>query len=302
MSSVRALAAKAREFASLFRERVFVTLVCYVDETGVHDPTGSHPGAEVAAVAGYLSHSENWEDFTAGWQSVLEAYHVETFHMSDFSNEQRCAANPGSPYHGWPDYKRHRFIHDLIQVATEQTLCGISGLISVRDYHRLMPPLLKEMVVHPYYFCFQLFFEELLHCVKCEFEEPFAAGERIAFFFDQQDEFQLKAHDLFMKFKEARDIDDRMGTIAFASKKECVPLQAADLLASRTRKMFGRRLRGDSPLIKPGSWDEALLARGHVHTPSYNEEAFKTVIAYIAAGGATFHEPTADDGMGKARE
>ena len=38
----------------------FVHLVCYADETGIHDATGVRRGAEVAAVGGWVAWEDNW--------------------------------------------------------------------------------------------------------------------------------------------------------------------------------------------------------------------------------------------------
>lgn len=275
-------------FISLFHEKLFVTLVCYADETGVHDATGKHHGAEVAAVAGYLSWKEDWAVFTPLWQAVLDRYGVAVFHMAEFANEKKCAQDCESPYHNWSRDQRDRFVHELIPIARDNALAGFSGLISVRDYDRLMPEELKKGVVHPYYFCFQLFFDTVLESVRNKFDGPFAEGEQVAFFFDQQDEFGPKALEMYKQIHLARDAENRMGAISFVDSRRCPPLQAADLLAFRTRKTLSRSLKGDSPLVKPGSWDEALTARGNVITSYYDEPALRSMLAALERGDPMF--------------
>ncbi len=152
-------------------------LHCYADESGIHDATGRHDGAEVAAVAGYLWWESDWDIFSPLWQATLDRYGVTAFHMSEFASEEQCARKPESPYHAWPREKRDRFLHELIALARDNTLAGFCGLISVRDYDRLMPAELKRGVVHPYYFCFQLFFDTVLEAVRNKFDRPFAEGD-----------------------------------------------------------------------------------------------------------------------------
>lgn len=59
------------EIASLFHERVFVSLVAYADESGTHDATGIQPGGEVAVVAGWVAWKEDWDWFDEEWRQAL---------------------------------------------------------------------------------------------------------------------------------------------------------------------------------------------------------------------------------------
>lgn len=54
-----------------------------------------------------------------------------------------------------------------------------------------------------------------------------------------------------------------MGTITFADPVKHPPLQAADLIAYRMRKLVARKLAG-KPVVAEGSWDEELESR---HNP-----------------------------------
>jgi hypothetical protein len=60
---------------------------------------------------------------------------------------------------------------------------------------------------------------------------------------------------------QVEDIHQRMGTIAFAPKKE-YPLQAADLLVGRMRKAVERVLKSGQLMEDPGTWNAALGADG----------------------------------------
>jgi hypothetical protein len=248
------------DFAELFLEGLFVNLQSFADESGTHDATGCAHGSEVAVVAGFLSWKKDWGIFCQQWRDALDAYRVPVFHMSEFVADERGPVDdPAWPYHGWSREKKDQFIRVLVRIARDNTLCGLGGLVSVRDYDRLVPAWIKDEVQHPYHFCFQLFFDCLLKQLKTWFQEPFPVGEQVAFFFDQQDEFKEKALRTFDNVKALKDDEHRMGSIAFVCKEKYVALQAADLAAYRMRKMLTRRLRGQ-PTTIPGSWDEELSA------------------------------------------
>jgi hypothetical protein len=272
-----------------------MTLICYADESGTHDATGLHAGAEVATVAGYLSWQADWEVFVDEWQRVLSEYHVAAFHMSEFAAEERCARVIVSPYHGWSPEKRDRFLRTLISIARDNTLVGFSAMVSVRDYDEMMPKVLKEEVQHPYHFCFQLFFDTVLDVVRTQFEQPFPQEETIRFVFDRQEQFRGHAVAVYDLIRRVKDSDGRMGPISFEHSRQAVPLQAADLLASRARKMLTRRLRGET-MMTPGGWDEALFSRQNVVTSYFTKENLQDVVDYVVRGKGIFERSSSAGG------
>jgi hypothetical protein len=265
--------------AGLFREKVFVSLIAFADETGTHDRTGVHEGAEVAGVVGYLSWKEDWDIFTGLWNEVLKHYEVPVFHMSEFSDEINGPKNPKWPYRGWSREKKDQFIRELVANTRDNALIGVGGLVGVRDYDAIVPDWLKTQIGHPYYFCFQLFFDTILDALT-KFEHPFPPGEQVAFFFDQQQEFKNKALEVFDNLHAIKDVDNRMGAITFVRKEQYIPLQAADLLAFRMRKVVTRKLKG-LQAINSGSWDEELGARRNLIVGHYDADNLKIAVEGI---------------------
>ena len=148
-------------------------------------------------------------------------------------------------------------MRELVVIARDSTIFGIGGGVDVRAYDRVVPAWLKGEAQHPYHFCFQMFFDQILVLLREKLEPPLPLGEQIAFFFDQQQEFKSKAEELFAIIKALRDREDRMGSLTYASRTKYIQLQAADLLAYRTRKVLARKIAGKAP-VSEGSWDEEL--------------------------------------------
>jgi hypothetical protein len=268
------------EIASLFHERVFVPLVAYADESGTHDASGIQPGGEVAVVAGWVAWKEDWDWFDEEWRQALADYHVPVFRMSDFANEERIARTPSSPYHGWDREKRDRFVRDLIVIARHYSVLGIVAGLSIRDYNAVVPERLRQRVGHPFHFCFQLFFDNLLPLLRNKFEPPLPPDDQVAFFFHQQRQFKEKALRVFDAIKTLKDTDSRMGGIAFEDEERYTPLQAADLLAGRARKMITRQVAG-KPTITPGSWDDELFRLRNIDTSYYEAGALRALLGII---------------------
>jgi hypothetical protein len=234
-------------------------LTIYADESGTHDEAGIQQGAEIAVVGGFLARTEHWDRFTEKWIDVLDEYKVPAFHMAEFVDERRGPKKAGWPYKGWSRDKRDRFISALIEVARDNTIIGICGAVSVKDYDEVVPDWLKKETQHPYHFSLQCFFDNVITALHESLPLMLLPWEHIAFSFEQQEEFEKKAIELFHLIKK-RDTDNRMGSIAFVPKGKFRAHEAADLFVYRMRKVITRKLAGKEPFA-PGGWDEQLNAR-----------------------------------------
>jgi len=259
-----------------------VSLVCYADETGTHDISGKQPGSEVAGVAGYLSRKEDWPVIEYLWQETLDSFGVSAFHMREFVAGKRESQNPAWPYSGWDQTNKDDFIEALAVTMRTRAL-PFGAMLYVEDYDRLLSPEFKAYYKHPYHFCFQLFLAVICHGLDDYPGKPFWPGEEIAFFFDQQQQFASEAIKIFCQLKQHGDPNGRFGSIAFVDKRKFIPLQAADLLAFRLRKIETRAKDGRK-LITEGSWDDALLLNETAHVMYYGPHELKSIQALFDAG------------------
>ncbi|MGO9451129.1 MAG: hypothetical protein ACLQDV_08815 [Candidatus Binataceae bacterium] len=233
-------------------------ITLYGDESGTHDETGMEQGSEVATVAGFLARSEHWEVFTEKWVEVLDEFSVPAFHMNEFVDE-RGEEKPNWPYKGWTRDKCEEFIMSLVRVARDYTLVGFCGSVIVRDYEEVVPEYLKKETQHPYHFALQNLFDNVITTFTDTLPLMLLPREQVDFSFEQQDEFQQKALEIFERVKK-RDHTNRLGSIAFVPKGLFRAHEAADLIAYRMRKVITRQVSG-KPAFSAGSWDEELNAR-----------------------------------------
>jgi hypothetical protein len=159
----------AHLFGILREGLVFVAEVTfYADESGIHDPHGNQPGWEVASIAGYIATKAQWLKFDRRWNTALKKYHLPVFRMSEFNQEEKYQ-KPDSPYKGWSEAKRKRFIRLLIGIASKIPLAGYSSMVETKawdsildDYTKVGVPHGKtrrqELIYNPYISCFQNFF------------------------------------------------------------------------------------------------------------------------------------------------
>ena len=219
----------------------------FADESGTHDTRGLLPGSEVMGVIGYFNTKKNWDIVSRRWNTRLKkAKLTKPFHMREFRN------NP--PFNKWSQKKRDKFERSLAKVARDTTWFVIGATVPVKDYDEVVPKWLKDSDQHPYFFCFRLFLDAVLHVVRTQVDPILRVknkgyrknDEPIAFIFDRQQTFQDQAIRTFNGVKELRDIDDRMGSITFGSRKQYVPLQAADLMAYYGRRIVAHDIKGEA--------------------------------------------------------
>jgi hypothetical protein len=197
-------------------------LTFYGDETGTHDETGASPGSHVCGIYAYAAWERDWRKFNKVWDARLKKWEVERFHMRDFMRIK------GYPYRNWCVFERNRFIKDLIKVARDKPRFGFGSLLYVPEYEKVVPADLKIEREHPYYFAFQLFFDMLLPQLE---QLSLPKREQVAFFFEENQQFQDQAYRAFWEIKAIRDRHDRLGSITFLPKHKQSGFQAADMAA-----------------------------------------------------------------------
>ena len=100
-------------------------------------------------------------------------------------------------------------------------------------------------------------------------------SKKLFFIFDQQNQFAPDAIVLFRKFKNWSNEDGLLGSIAFSDKRTHIPLQVADLVAFRMRKLESRARREGRQFleIEMDGWDGRLFGTGTVQFKLYDGEA-----------------------------
>jgi hypothetical protein len=260
-----------RDFSLLFPGELFVNLAIYVDETGIHDPTGKQPGSDVAGVAGYIARADRWVTFCGEWMRVLKNYGMEKtgFHYRDYRDEYKRHKKPGWPYYGRNDKKHEAFLHDLATVAGQKTLFGFAALVSVLDYDQLLLNADKDMYRHPYFFCLHLFMNMVLERVDEEYVAAAYPDAKVSLFLDEANQFKEHASEMYKWVKETFDTKEKLvSTVAFSRPSDVLPLQAADLLAYQMKEKLSDELYRGIPFAA-GELDRRLGAEGKLLVQYY---------------------------------
>jgi hypothetical protein len=213
-----------------------VDIVAYIDESGTHDPTGKQKGSEVPVVSGYMASREEWIKFCGDWKTVLDKYKVPYFHFREFNDRDDRKTNAKSPYYLWDEAKAESFKYDLAEIAGRHVPIG--GMYNLEEHTKRF----TDDKTYPYTFVFVTFFRDLNEAVSTHYPRPTVD---ISFVFDQKPGEDKWASVLDNVAAEFRKKDSRIGKISFADKKDYPhwPLQAADMIAFRTRRLAVPRLQ-----------------------------------------------------------
>jgi hypothetical protein len=202
------------------------------------DESGSHDGAPVLCIAGYLMLKDKAIALTDEWRGVLAARELPYFRMSE------CAHGNG-PFETLTLSDRIQIVARLIQIIKQYTICGLSVTMNSDEFSRTVPH--HPLIGRPYTFLANV----LLQGVRLVLNG--LPGVTVgAYFFEAGHASHREADDLMTILFTHPKLKDgfRYSGHAFVDKKKTPAVQAADLLAwqwytDKRHEMEGRPRRKD---------------------------------------------------------
>ncbi len=252
-------------------------VVVYADESGTHDRDGVQPGSGYPIIAGFAAPRTQWESFCLEWKSVLDSYGVRYFHAKELREMRSVVENKrlvlhrhrNNQYLGWTVPKMEKYLLSLAKVAGKGNKVPIHGSIRMRLFNeekKKAAPEAARYYSDPYKYSMYRFFMDF-HRETNFYWGNFAAP--VTFFFDQNDDprWNSALHEMYSIFAKS---DRRFAGLAFGDKRmnPHLPLQAADLLAYRTRQWADKLDNGAR--IVPEKIDDYLLRRRFAKAKALN--------------------------------
>ena len=255
-------AVTARELLQLVLNGMLAMYKLIADESGYSEQE------KACVVTGFVGHESQWDDCTAKWDSVLNKFGVEAFHGIDFwdwhLDDETKEVVREHPYEGWADDDDYAFINELLTVIEDAKLAKSGAAIDVslflslsEDERRWLTTSAvfgKDWVQRgspndPYFAAFQ---GAIIWSARYVPD-----GERLFSIFGLRDDPKRikqshtdKAREIYSEILEnsSAGMKSRLGRdIVFADPRDVWGLQAADLLANRSRVYIAEGL-GDYPL------------------------------------------------------
>jgi len=198
-------------------------LVTYLDESG-------HSGdSRIVSMGGIVGTHLVMEQLGERWKQMLLRHSVDVFHMSELEGSL-------GEFAGWDKDRREALLADVMNCFNDLFFCFI-GMSTIVDQYRSLPGVAQDMLADPWFICFQTCVHFVSTMLMWQKSDP-SPNEKIAFFHDQQAEYQSRAASAFQFIKEKATSGNRIGTCTPASKKDIIQLQAADLVAYEVRKLI----------------------------------------------------------------
>ena len=245
-----------------------MSLVLYADETGTDYKVGWADKTRIMGIAGYIAYPDDWAKLNVAWKRVLDEFKVDRFHYSELKPNVR--SKPGTEYYGWTGEQADDFLDKLSTIAGTIPLFGFAALVAVKDYEKKLPQFHKDLYEHPYFFCLHLFLNMVLDGMQKGFVPP---GAQYSLCLNNSPKFKERAPKVWDWIKYEFDIHNRMGSQpTFEDNHTCLPLQCADLLIYRMRRIMDDQLYRDKNGFKKfdiTKLEEQLGAKGKLLVQSY---------------------------------
>jgi hypothetical protein len=218
------------------------TLYGFADESG--DPK-SDP---LMCMCGFVGLPESWDDFSPRWKTALRRARLKELHATQLLSSNRDA--------------RVREFCDAIR-ETKPPLVAMGVGIDLAHYRKLTTGH-QNKVGRPLLVCASGLISLLEKALKSwRSQQRGLAGINLTFDYSQEDSVEIL--ETWIKLKqERRALLDSIKSVAFADDRFFYPVQAADLLANVTMRIW----RAGTPDSLAHDYLERLLPRGEDGTPN----------------------------------
>lgn len=199
-----------------------------------NDDTGTHAGAKVIALCGFLADADDWEKLDAQWRAVMDKpewpSRIKAFHTVD------CVAK-AEEFHDWSYPQRFTMFGDLVSAIVASPMRAIGAAVITDHFDALSADdrdLLKaEKMGTPLDFLFHLLMQQIVHR-----SYEFWPTEEVGVIFENTNrDVEKRFVDLYIDHRDGFYLGERlMRSPAFLGKNE-FRLQAADILAYSTYQL-----------------------------------------------------------------
>lgn len=199
-----------------------------------NDDSGTHDGAKVILLCGFLATSDTWGDVEQSWQSVLSKPEwpsiINAFHAAD-------CVNGNGEFRRWTYPQRLAIFGDLVNVIVSLPLLAIGAAVIVNDFKALTIQdrefFKKDKKATPLEFVLHLQMQQIIHRGA-----ELNPAEEIGIIFENSNrKTENKFRELYADYRDGFRLGERLVGSPLFLKKKYPHLQAADLLAYSTYQL-----------------------------------------------------------------
>jgi uncharacterized protein DUF3800 len=199
-----------------------------------NDDSGTHDGAKIVLLCGFLADGDDWVKIDDPWQAVLHKPEwpsiIKAFHTAD------CVAGDGK-FRGWSYAQRLAMLGDLVNVIVSLPVMAIGAAVIVGDYNALSAadrePFEKDKSATPLEFVFHLQMQQIIHRGN-----ELKHTDQIGVVFETCDRAtENKFSDMYIDYRDGFYLGERLLSRPLFLDKKQPGLQAADILAYSTYQL-----------------------------------------------------------------
>jgi uncharacterized protein DUF3800 len=265
-------------FSRSLQERLMFMFTAYFDESGTHH--GSH----VVVVAGYLSADEQWGRFCDEWQSVLDDYKIDYFHMTDFENRRKQFKN-------MLDSDRRRLLERLIAFIKIRQRIGFAVTFDLAVYNEMIQEFADLPLKQPYAFCALTLMGRIRAWLR-----KHSYDEYVAYVYESGAKHAGQVHSAYNYWMRQGELARimRIGSMVFGDKRDVLPLQAADILAYETWKEVSNTIAGRPRQVR---WPMKQLALSPLNGLRIERDTMRAIMLDLQRQWETGYLTLPDDGF-----
>jgi hypothetical protein len=191
--------------------------------TAYFDERGTHDGAEVSAMAGFVGDARQWRKFEKRVSKLFRRFGVDVFHTIDVRRTDK-------DFEGWKVDRKIEFLDEFQHIINETLESGVASFIRAEDYayYRGLYWPKKTRPDSKYTVLFRGCLSQMIDTIG---HIPLGKEPRLQIVLEDGHE---NAEDAVRIYKWAQNRIDQSRALAgltFSNKKICLPLAAADLFA-----------------------------------------------------------------------
>ena len=191
--------------------------------TGYFDESGTHAGAEISGMAGFVATERQWRKFEKRATKLFERFHVDVFHTIDVRRTDK-------DFEGWTVDRKIEFLDEFQHIINETSEFGTAAFIRADDY-KYYKSLVWPRKARPdskYTILFRACLGDAIHNIS-----TMSLGLEPHLHFVLEDGHE-NANDALRAYNYVKGLiggSRALAGLTFDNKKTCLPLAAADLVA-----------------------------------------------------------------------